>query len=35
MSKKGDPVYSREFKLEAVCRMEAGVKSALCRGSFR
>jgi transposase len=25
MSKKGEPVYSREFKLEAVCRMEAGV----------
>ena len=32
MSKKGDPVYSREFKLEAVCRMEAGVNvSALSR----
>src|SRR3954466_10360894 len=32
MSKKGEPVYSREFKLEAVCRMEAGVNvSALSR----
>jgi transposase-like protein len=32
MSKKGDPVYSRELKLEAVRRMEAGVNvSALSR----
>ena len=32
MSKKGDPVYSRDFKLGAVRRMEAGVNvSALSR----
>jgi transposase-like protein len=32
MSKKGDPVYSRNMKLDAVRRMEAGVNvSALSR----